>query len=59
MFAFWKHIKVRDGAAPGSSRPFPSESEGQWAADLLDDSFMLKTGASADMKDQDPIELGY
>ncbi|CAJ1958128.1 unnamed protein product [Cylindrotheca closterium] len=57
MFAFWKHIKVRDEATPGSSRPFPIESEDQWAAGLLDDSLTLKTGASADMKDQDPIEI--
>ncbi|KAL3929898.1 MAG: hypothetical protein SGBAC_012004 [Bacillariaceae sp.] len=57
MFAFWKHIKVRDEATPGSARPFPIESKNQWAEDLLDDSLALKTGASADMKEQDPLEL--
>jgi len=35
MFAFWKHIEVRRGNTPGSARPFPLNSNSEWAQQLL------------------------
>ena len=58
MFAFWKNLKVRDESTPGSARPFPIKSKDSWAEDLLDDSLLLEAGASGEMRDQYPIEIG-
>jgi hypothetical protein len=56
MFAFWQKIQVRREPTPGSARPFPVDSDLEWAKALASSNLIVKK-AGSNVKEHPPIKL--